>query len=579
MSDTSLSLERHLEHWIAQDPDPQTAKELQALLKRFLEGDTVARVALEELFADRLHFGTAGIRGPLRPGPAGMNRVVISQTTAGLARYLLDAAGNSTPTDITVVIGCDARTNSEVFARDTSEILSGHGIKAILLPSFLPTPMLAFAVRHLGADAGIMVTASHNPPQDNGYKVYLGNTDEGSQIIPPVDAEIEHHIITVADTLTWAEIPRSSGHVVSSPDSLVSGYINQTITSVAGSATPANTDTHPGALPPAPTAPLSVVYTAMHGVGAGTFLAAVSAAGFPPLHAVSQQVEPDAAFSTVAFPNPEEKGALDLAFALAREVSADLVIAHDPDADRLALALPDSSAEAGYTSLTGNQVGAILGWHVAGRAKARGQHGPLANSLVSSPVLGKIASHFGLAHEETLTGFKYVSRVPGLLFGFEEALGYLVNPEVVRDKDGISAGLMALDLAYSLATKGQTLADYLHRIEAAVGGFASAQITLRLENSSNKPSVTDTLRATPPEVLGGVTVVQIDDFLEGVDGFPREDILRYFLDDDSRVIVRPSGTEPKLKVYLDTAGETGADAQAGLAVLDAAVRELLATLS
>jgi phosphomannomutase len=507
-----------------------------------------------------------------------MNRVVIGQTTAGLARYLIDAAGNSAPMDIAVVIGCDARTNSEVFARDTAEILSGYGIKAILLPSFLPTPVLAFAVRHLGANAGVMVTASHNPPQDNGYKVYLGNTDEGSQIVPPVDAEIEHHIITVADTLTWAEIPRSAENVVSSPDSLVDAYINQTITSVAGSATPANTDTHPGALPPAPTAPLSVVYTAMHGVGAGTFLAAVSAAGFPPLHAVSQQVEPDAAFPTVAFPNPEEKGALDLAFALAREVSADLVIAHDPDADRLALALPDGTAEAGYTSLTGNQVGAILGWHVAGRAKARGQHGSLANSLVSSPVLGKVAGHFGLAHEETLTGFKYVSRVSGLLFGFEEALGYLVDPEVVRDKDGISAGLMALDLAYSLATEGQTLADYLHRIEAAVGGFASGQITLRLGNSSDKPSVTDTLRATPPEILGGVAVVQIDDFEKGVGEFPRENILRYYLDDGSRVIVRPSGTEPKLKVYLDTSGETGADARAGLVVLDAAVRELLTTL-
>jgi phosphomannomutase len=508
-----------------------------------------------------------------------MNRVVIGQTTAGLARYLLDAVGNSTPTDITVVIGCDARTNSEVFARDTAEVLSGHGITAILLPSFLPTPVLAFAVRHLGADAGVMVTASHNPPQDNGYKVYLGSTDEGSQIVPPVDSEVENHIITVAETLTWAEIPRSWDHIVSSPDTVVSGYISQTITSVAGRATPADTDTHPGAQPPAPSSPLSVVYTPMHGVGAGTFLAAVSAAGFPPLHSVSQQVEPDAAFPTLAFPNPEEKGALDLAFALAREVSADLVIAHDPDADRLALALPDSTAEAGFSSLTGNQVGAILGWHVAGRAKAKGQHGSLANSLVSSPVLGKIAGYFGLAHEETLTGFKYVSRVPGLLFGFEEALGYLVDPEVVRDKDGISAGLMALGLAYSLATEGKTLADYLHRIEAAVGGFASGQITLRLETSSNKPSVTDTLRATPPEVLDSVAVAQIDDFEKGVEEFPRDNILRYYLDNDSRVIVRPSGTEPKLKVYLDTSGDTGADAQAGLVVLDTAVRELLATLS
>lgn len=570
MSDASLPFQQQVEHWIAQDPDPLTARELQALLKQHLEGDAVTDVALKELFGDRLHFGTAGLRGPLRPGPAGMNRVVISQTTAGLAQYLLDAAGKKTPTDISVVIGCDARTNSEVFARDTAEVLSGYGIRAILLPSFLPTPVLAFAVRHLRADAGVMVTASHNPPQDNGYKVYLGNMDEGSQIVPPVDGEIEHHIITVADSLTWAEIPRSTEHVVSSPDTVVSSYINQTITSVTQGATSAPL--------PSTATPLSVVYTPMHGVGAGTFLAAVSAAGFPPLHAVSEQVEPDAAFPTVAFPNPEERGALDLAFALAREISADLVIAHDPDADRLALALPDSSEEAAYASLTGNQVGAILGWHVAGRAKERGKHGVLANSLVSSPVLGKIAEHFGLAHEETLTGFKYVSRVPGLLFGFEEALGYLVDPEVVRDKDGISAGLMALDLAYFLAEKGETLAAYLHEIEAVVGGFASGQITLRLESSGSAPSVTDILRSTPPEGFGGVAVSHVDDFEKGVGPFPVENILRYYLADGSRVIVRPSGTEPKLKIYLDTQGATSKDAQEALVALEAAVRELLANL-
>ena len=570
-SSAPISLKQQAERWLAEDPDPVTSAELQTLLTQHLEGDTAARGALQEFFEGRLRFGTAGIRGPLRPGPAGMNRLVIGQTTAGLARYLLDTVGDVTPTDISVVIGCDARTNSEAFARDTAEVLSGHGIKAILLPSFLPTPVLAFAVRHLGADAGVMVTASHNPPQDNGYKVYLGNTDEGSQIVPPVDAEIEHHIIAVAESLTWAEIPRSPEHVVSSPDTVVSSYVNQTITSVAQSAT---STPHPSTA-----TPLSVVYTPMHGIGAGTFLATVSAAGFPPLHAVSEQVEPDAAFPTVAFPNPEEKGALDLAFALARKVSADLVIAHDPDADRLALALPDSSAEAGYSSLTGNQVGAILGWHVAARAKALGQHGSLANSLVSSPVLGKIAEHFSLAHEETLTGFKYVSRVSGLLFGFEEALGYLVNPAVVRDKDGISSGLMALDLAYSLAENGQTLADYLHQIEGAVGGFASGQITLRLESSGSAPSVTDILRATPPEVFGGVAVSRLDDFEKGVGTFPVENILRYYLADGSRVIIRPSGTEPKLKIYLDTEGATSKDAREALVALEVAVRELLETLS
>jgi phosphomannomutase len=342
----------------------------------------------------------------------------------------------------------------------------------------------------------------------------------------------------------------------------VERYVEATVHSVA------STSARDTALP--------VVYTAMHGVGAGTFFDTVEAAGFPPVHGVEEQTKPDPAFPTVSFPNPEEDGALDLSFAAAQKVGAALIIAHDPDADRLALALP---SEDHYVRLTGNQVGAILGWHCASRAQQRGNSGALANSLVSSPVLGKIAHHFGLDHVETLTGFKYVSRVPNLIFGFEEALGYLVSPDVVRDKDGISAGLMALDIAYTLAAEGRTFWDYLADIERAVGGFASGQITLRLSESETHASLSTLLRENPPRVLGRHSVVRHDDFLQGVDSFPQEDILRYYLDDDSRVIVRPSGTEPKLKVYLDTSGETGGDAQAGLLALDTAVRELLATLS
>ena len=562
MTSVDSSLEDTVEHWISEDPDAETQAELQKLLGQFTDGDALSRIALEGLFSDRLRFGTAGIRGPLQPGPAGMNRVVIAQTTAGLAHYLLEKRPADAKVRLRAVVGCDARTNSAIFANDTAAILAGYGIEAILLPAELPTPVLAFAVRYLNADVGVMVTASHNPPQDNGYKVYLGGADEGSQIVPPVDADIEAHITRVAHTLSWTEIPQAPEDVVSAPEDIVKRYVEATVQSVA------STSERDTAIP--------VVYTAMHGVGAGTFFDTVAVAGFPAVQGVPEQTKPDPAFPTVSFPNPEEDGALDLSFATAQTVGAALIIAHDPDADRLALALP---WEGRYVRLTGNQVGAILGWHCALRAQQRGDSGALANSLVSSPVLGKIAHHFGLEHVETLTGFKYVSRVPNLIFGFEEALGYLVSPDVVKDKDGISAGLMALDIAYTLAAEERTFWDYLADIERAVGGFASSQITLQLSASKTQAPLSTLLRKNPPRVLGEHSVIRHDDFLEGVDGFPREDILRYFLDDDSRVIVRPSGTEPKLKVYLDTSGETGADAQAGLVVLDTAVRELLTTLS
>jgi phosphomannomutase len=294
---------------------------------------------------------------------------------------------------------------------------------------------------------------------------------------------------------------------------------------------------------------------------------------------VDEQFTPDPRFPTVAFPNPEEKGALDLAFARAREVNAHLIIAHDPDADRLAVALSDSSAPSGYSSLTGNQVGAILGWRAAEIAQKAGSKGALANSIVSSPWLGKIAQHFGLEHHETLTGFKYVSRVPNLLFGFEEALGYLVDPDVVRDKDGISAALAIIDLANHMASEGKTLRDYLATIEETVGTFASGQITIKIDPARADTPITDLLRAKHPTQIGEHAVITADDFMEGVGGFPQDNILRYYLADGSRVIVRPSGTEPKIKVYLDTAGSTRAHAEAALSSLEKAVRNLLDSLS
>ena len=548
--------------WHDQDPDAQTQAELGALLESQAAGNLEAAATLSELFGGRLAFGTAGIRGPLQPGPRGMNRVVIGQTTAGLAQYLLEHRSTESGKTLRVVVGCDARTNSDIFAADTAAIMAGYGLEAIALPEKLPTPVLAFAVRYLNADAGVMVTASHNPPQDNGYKVYLGGADEGSQIIPPVDSDIEKLIASVARSISWADIPRSPEAVIPAPEDIVAQYVAATVASVA---------------PEAPhDPPLSVVYTAMHGVGAGTFFETVEAAGFPSVHPVTEQTEPDAAFPTVAFPNPEEDGALDLSIGTAKKHDAALIIAHDPDADRLALALPRGGD---YIPLTGNQVGAILGWHCAKRAHKNGVTGMLANSLVSSPVLGKIAKHFGLEHEETLTGFKYVSRVPDLIFGFEEALGYLVTPDVVRDKDGVSAGLLALEIAYSLAAEKNTLWDYLATIEESVGGFASSQITIKLGDQGNNTPLAEQLRSTQPGAFGTRAITQVDDFLQGVGKFPREDILRYYLDDGSRVIIRPSGTEPKLKIYLDTQGDTRREAETSLTDLESALRSLVDDLS
>jgi len=550
--------------WAEQEPEPDHHEVTLRLLEKIREGDVTALLKGHELFGSRLAFGTAGLRGPMRGGPNGMNRLVISQTTAGLARYLRENRSSGRHQELRVVIGFDGRHHSETFARDTAEVLSRHGIGASLLPRMLPTPVLAFAVNELGADAGIMITASHNPAEDNGYKVYFGGEDEGSQIIPPADRDIESHIQNVARDVTWSEIPRSSDLVSVIKSEIVGKYISSTLSSLA--------------LPAPATGATAVVYTAMHGVGGGTLLAGMDKAGFPKPYVVEQQFHPDPDFPTVAFPNPEEEGALDLSFEKARSVGADLIIAHDPDADRLAVAVPDSSTSAGYRALTGNQVGAIFGWHIAQKARSSGKTGTLANSLVSSPVLGKIANHFGLDHQETLTGFKYVSRVKNLIFGFEEALGYLVTPDVVRDKDGISAGLLMVSLAHTLAGEGRTLWDYLHEIEESVGAFASGQVTIRLSPGVAGSTVTTSLRERELSALGSRSVTHLDDFLQGVGKFPKEDILRYYLDDGTRVIARPSGTEPKVKVYIDTEAADSAEAQSRLTEVESDINELVSSL-
>jgi phosphomannomutase len=551
--------------WLAQDPDPETQAQLRALISAGRGGDDAALADLHSRFDERLAFGTAGLRGEIAAGSNRMNRVLVSQAAAGLAAYLLGRAGDAG--EASVVIGYDGRKNSQIFAKDTAELMAGAGVRAILLPRLLPTPVLAFAVRHLGASAGVMVTASHNPPNDNGYKVYLGGDNDGSQIVSPDDAAIAASILDVAANQLVPDMPR--GAYQTAEESVVQAYIEAT----ARVAAP-------------PRVQVNAVYTAMHGVGWDTTRRVLEAAGFALPTPVDAQIAPNPTFPTVAFPNPEEPGAMDLSYETAREVDADLIIANDPDADRLAVAIPDPGSPEGYRRLSGNEVGAILGWRAAQiAASAAGgddaPRGTLACSIVSSPALASVAEAYGLGFAETLTGFKWVSRAPGLIFGFEEALGYLVNPETVRDKDGISAAVALLSLASELKADGVTLAEHLDRFSDRFGHYASGQISVRVTDLAEIDAVMSRLRESPPDAVGGIRVDRIDDLSGGFGELPPSDVLRIHLEDGSRVMVRPSGTEPKLKVYLDTHSAVGsvqerkAAALAALERLDAGMRELI----
>lgn len=561
--------------WLAQDPDEHTRAELRALIESASSGDAAAQGELADRFGSRLQFGTAGLRGELGAGSNRMNRVLVSQAAAGLAAYLREQASDGAADGAgggagrggageaaapLVVVGYDGRRNSDVFARDSAELFAGAGLRAVLLPRMLPTPVLAFAVRHLGAAAGVMVTASHNPPDDNGYKVYLGGRDGGSQIVSPADAEIAAHIDDVAASTLVPDMPRAAYEIAD--ESVVQAYIAATAL-----VAPA----------PAGAAGMTWVYTAMHGVGSETLHAILRLAGYPAPVPVAAQLEPDGRFPTVAFPNPEEPGAMDLAFETAREAGADFILANDPDADRLAVAIPDAAAEGGWRRLTGNETGLLLGWRAAQRAAPPGGPGAsLACSLVSSPGLQAVAEHYGLAFHATLTGFKWISRAPGLVYGFEEALGYLVNPETVRDKDGISAAVAMLGMIAEAREQGLSLADLIDAFGATFGFFQSGQVSLRVEDVSIIGRIMAALRSAPPAHVGEVAVEGIDDLAAGSEALPPADVLRLRLADGSRVIVRPSGTEPKLKVYLDVRGDSAADAAARLARLDEGARALIA---
>ncbi|WP_053746501.1 phospho-sugar mutase [Streptomyces sp. NRRL WC-3618] len=499
--------------WLAEDPDADTREELAKLI------DTRALPELTTRFAGTLQFGTAGLRGELGAGPMRMNRAVVIRAAAGLAAYL-KAKGH---TDGLVVIGYDARHKSADFAEDTAAVMTGAGLRAAVLPRPLPTPVLAFAIRHLGAVAGVEVTASHNPPRDNGYKVYLG---DGSQIVPPADAEIAAEIDAVR---ALADVPRPTAGWETLDDTVLNAYL-------------ARTD---AVLAPDSPRTARTVYTPMHGVGRDTLLAAFARAGFPTPELVAEQADPDPEFPTVAFPNPEEPGAMDLAFAKARETNPDLIIANDPDADRCAVAVPVPGAD-GWRMLRGDEVGALLATHLV----RRGARGTFAESIVSSSLLGRIAEKANLPYEETLTGFKWIARVEGLRYGYEEALGYCVDPEGVRDKDGITAALLVTELASELKAEGRTLLDLLDDLAVEHGLHATDQLSVRVEDLSVIANAMSRLREQPPTHLAGLAITKAEDLTKGTETLPPTDGLRYTLD-GARVIVRPSGTEPKLKCYLE----------------------------
>jgi phosphomannomutase len=501
--------------WAAEDPDEVTRAELEAIVADVEGGGDSADLA--DRFDGTLEFGTAGLRGALGAGPNRMNRIVVTRAAAGLAGYLVD---NGAGRGSSVVIGYDARHNSDVFARDTAEVMAGAGLRPLVLPRALPTPILAFAIRELGCVGGVMVTASHNPPQDNGYKVYLG---DGSQIVPPADSEIAERIAAVGPL---ADVPRADPGQVLTED-VVDRYLD----TVAGLAGDGPRD-------------LTVVYTPLHGVGGSSVTQVLETAGFGPPYVVPRQEEPDPDFPTVSFPNPEEPGAMDLAMALAEDKNADLVVANDPDGDRCAAAVPGPH---GWRMLRGDEVGALLAQHLLESDKK----GTYATTIVSSSLLGRMAAAAGQPYAETLTGFKWLGRIEGLAFGYEEALGYCVDPEHVRDKDGVSALLLLCEVAAAAKEAGRTLTDLLDDIAVEHGLHATDQVSVRVSDLADIDRAMDQLRSNPPDQLGGLAVELVEDLTEGSEDLPPTDGLRYRLADGARVIVRPSGTEPKVKAYLE----------------------------
>ncbi|HWJ85999.1 MAG TPA: phospho-sugar mutase [Cellulomonas sp.] len=574
---TWSELETQVRDWIDDDPDHGTADELRALLehangepdglphghepdptqRQVLDARRAARVELADRFSGLLQFGTAGLRGRLGGGPHRMNRAVVIRAASGIADFLLGELDGVTPPP-RVVVGYDARHKSHDFALDTAAVLTAVGIEVLLMPGALPTPLLAFAVRHLDADAGIMVTASHNPPQDNGYKVYLGgrvvsDSGQGAQIVTPVDSAIAHEIARVPSV---ASVPRASDGWTVLDESIVDAYVSTAVALADPTVRAAAAD-------------LRIVLTPLHGVGGAVAQRVLAEAGFTDVLVVPEQAEPDGDFPSVAFPNPEEPGAIDLAIGLAGDEGADLVLALDPDADRCAAAVqdprsrsfrgPDTAAAEGWRMLHGDETGALLGATVAARLAA--DPGPLdptatfASSIVSSRLLSRIADAAGVRHAQTLTGFKWISRVDGLVFGYEEALGYCVDPAHVRDKDGITAALLVAGEAARLKTLSRTIVDELDDLARTHGLHLTDQVSARFTDLDQIGATVERLRAAPPRTLAGSRVTRVVDLAAGTDdergGLPATEGLRLETQDDTRVVVRPSGTEPKVKCYLE----------------------------
>ena len=527
--------------WIGEDLSADARAELHDVLTAAMAGAPEAIEDLADRMSGPLAFGTAGLRGPVRAGPNGMNRAVVVRTTAGLAAWLSEHGHDGG----IVVVGRDARHGSQDFAEDAAGVLAAAGFDVRVLPSALPTPVLAFAVRALDAVAGVQVTASHNPPQDNGYKVYL---DAGAQLVSPADREIEAAIAAVGPSTS---VPRTRTWTV---HDAVPGYLDRVVT-----------------LPRGEARELRVAATALHGVGAETLVAALDRAGFRDVHLVASQAEPDPDFPTVGFPNPEEPGATDALLALASDVGADLAVALDPDADRCALGIRGHDGR--WRMLRGDETGVLLGDHIMTTVDRSEHPEPLAaTTIVSSTMLRSVAATHDARYAETLTGFKWLVRAgdgagTGLVYAYEEALGHCVDPEYVRDKDGISAAVLACDLAAGAHASGRTLADLLDALAVAHGVHLTDQVSLRVSDLDTIARTTGTLRADPPSRLAG-SEVTVRDLL------PANDIL-VFEGDGLRVVVRPSGTEPKLKCYLQIVAEVG---ESGLDAAERAATERLSAL-
>lgn len=517
--------------WLAQDPDPKTRAELEALIA---QGD---QLELESRFSSTLQFGTAGLRGELGAGPNRMNRIVVARAALAIARFLKanKPTYQTESSELLVVIGYDGRENSEVFAKDSASIISAQGIRAVLFDSMVPTPVAAFTGKRLGASATIIVTASHNPPRDNGYKVYLGGPNGCSQLVPPQDAEIAEEIAEVAKQFTFDEIPQLGTYELAGQDAIES-YIQRASQLVAE-----KDDKR---------ADLRITHTALHGVGWRVVNELFNGLGFD-VTPVERQMEPDPGFPTVAFPNPEEPGAMDLAFEHATATGSELILANDPDADRLAVAIADGGS---WKMLTGDQVGLILAELCAGKATS----GNLANSIVSADISNLAKAHT-LGYQQTLTGFKWISKVPNLIYGYEEALGYCVDPEFTPDKDGITAALMIAQLAVELKASGSNLSEYLSMLLDTYGHVATSQVSIRVTDLSVITNTMKKLRDNPPSMFLGAEL-ETQDLLDS--DTPTDALV--VAGNQAKLIFRPSGTEPKLKCYLQFQGANADSASDGL---------------